>query len=93
MDDKKTDQDDENKKGSKRDDLIKHLFKIQKNIALYTAGQYNEFLRTTDYLSKITKISDKRELKNNIESLVNVRDKTIEEVIDDAHEKGIWSNR
>src|SRR5699024_3391240 len=32
LDDKKQDEYDENKKGSKRDDLIKHLFKIQNNI-------------------------------------------------------------
>ncbi len=30
-----------------------------------------------------------RTLKQNIESLINVGDKTIEEVINDAHEKGI----
>jgi DNA helicase-2/ATP-dependent DNA helicase PcrA len=89
LDDKKQDEDDENKKGSKRDNLIKHLFKIQNNIALYKNGRYNEFLRTTDYKDKITRIEDKRILKNNIESLINVGDKTIEEVINDAHEKGI----
>jgi len=35
IDDKKQDKDDENRKGSKRDNLIKHLFKIQNNISLY----------------------------------------------------------
>jgi len=89
LDDKKQDEEDENKKGSKRDNLIKHLFKIQNNIFLYKAGRYNEFLRATDYKDKITRIADKRTLKNNIESLINVGDKTIEEVINDAHEKGI----
>ena len=89
IDDKKQDKEDENKKGSKRDNLIKHLFKIQNNITLYKTGQYNEFLRTTDYKEKITRIADKRALKNNIESLINVGDKRIEEVINDAHEKGI----
>lgn len=89
IDDKKQDEDDENKKGSKRDNLIKHLFKIQNNIALYENGQYNEFFRITDYKDKITRVEDKRTLKRNIESLINVGDKTIEEVINDAHEKGI----
>jgi len=89
LDDKKQDEDDENKKGSKRDDLIKHLFKIQNNISLYQNKKYNEFLRATDYRFKITSIASKRILKENIESLVNVGDKTIEEIIIDANEKEI----
>ncbi len=89
LDDKKQDEEDENKKGSKRDNLIKHLFKIQNNIVLYKTGQYNEFLRATDYRSRIINIADKRTLKSNIESLIRVGDKTIEEAINDAHEKGI----
>jgi len=88
VDDKKQDKDDENKKGSKRDNLTKHLFKIQTNIALYTNKQYNEFLRITDY-KKINSIEDKRILQQGIENLINVGEKTIEEVINDAHEKGI----
>jgi DNA helicase-2/ATP-dependent DNA helicase PcrA len=88
VDDKKQDEDDENKKGSKRDNLIKHLFKIQTNISLYTNKQYNDFLRITDY-RRINRIEDKRILKQNIESLINVGNKTIEEVINDANEKGI----
>lgn len=89
IDDKKQDEDDENKKGSKRDNLIKHLFKIQTNISLYQSKKYNEFLRATDFRFKITSIASKRTLKENIESLINVGDKTIEEVISDANEKGI----
>jgi len=89
IDDKKQNEDDENKKGSKRDSLIKHLFKIQNNIMLYQSGRYNEFLRATDYGDKILSIAAKRILRDNIERLVNVGSKTIEEVINDAHEKGI----
>lgn len=89
IDDKKQDEDDENKKGSKRDNLIKHLFKIQNNIMLYQNSRYNEFLRATDYKDKIVSIAAKRILKDNIESLINVGDKTIEEVINDANQKGI----
>lgn len=89
IDDKKQDEGDENKKGSKRDDLIKHLYKIQTNINLYQNKQYNEFLRITDFRFKIEKVSDKKILKKNIESLVNVGDKTIEEVINFADEKEI----
>ena len=89
LDDKKQDEEDENRKGSKRDNLIKHLFKIQTNIYLYQSGQHNEFLRTTDYRSKIIYIEDKRTLKSNIESLTNVGDKTIEKIIAEANKKGI----
>lgn len=89
LDDKKQDEDDEKKKGSKRDNLIKHLFKIQTNISLYQNKKYNEFLRATDYRFKITSIANKRTLKENIESIINVGDKTIEEVITDANDKGI----
>lgn len=88
IDDKKQDKDDDNKKGSKRDDLIRHLFKIQKNISLYVNKQYNDFLRITDY-KHINRIEDKRILKYNIESLINTGSKTIEDVINDAHEKEI----
>lgn len=89
LDDKKQDEDDENKKGSKRDNLVKHLFKIQNNISLYQNKKYNEFLRATDYHFKITSIASKRALKENIEILVNVGYNTIEQVINDANEKGI----
>lgn len=88
IDDKKQDEDDENKKGSKRDKLISHLFKIQNNISLYVNKQYNDFLRATDY-HQIRNIDDKRNLKQNIESLLDVGNKTIEDVIQLAHEKGI----
>ncbi|MCZ4245136.1 UvrD-helicase domain-containing protein [Pedobacter punctiformis] len=89
IDDKKQDEDDENRKGSKRDNLIKHLFKIQNNISLYQNKKYNEFLRVTDYRFRITSIASKKTLKENIEILVNVGDNTIEQVINDANEKGI----
>ncbi|AWG23014.1 DNA/RNA helicase [Flavobacterium faecale] len=88
-DDKKQDKDDVNKKGSKRDNLIKHLFKIQNIISLYKNKQYNEFLRITDYRIHIRSIANKILLKENIDNLINVGEKTIEEVITDAHEKGI----
>lgn len=89
LDDKKQDIDEENKKGSKRDNLIKHLFKIQKNIFLYQNKQFNEFLRATDYRFKLTSIADKRALKDSIDALINVGDKTIDEIIIEANNSGI----
>lgn len=88
LDDKKQSDDDDKKKGSKRDNLIRHLFKIQRNIELYKNRQYNDFLRVTDY-PLIRTIADKRILRDNIESLINVGNKTIEEIINDAHEMHI----
>lgn len=88
IDDKKQDENDDTKKGSKRDDLIKHLFKIQNNISFYQTKQYNEFLRATEY--RISSIATKIELKEKIQELSgNVGDKTIEEIINKADEYGI----
>ncbi len=89
LDDKKQSEDDENKKGSKRDALINHLFKIEDNLFLYSNGRYNKFLRATDYRYNIRRIEDKRVLKTRIESLINVGEKTIEEVITEANNYGV----
>lgn len=89
LDDKKQSEDDEEKKGSKRDALIRHLFKIENNIFLYSSKRYNEFLRATDYRINIRRIEDKEVLKNKIESLINVGEKTIEEIINESNESGI----
>lgn len=81
IDDKKQDIEDENKKGSRRDNLIKHLFKIQDAISHYNNKRYNEFLKTTGY--KFTTLQDKKYLKNQIDLLSeHIEDKTIEQVID-----------
>lgn len=82
LDDKKDDEKDISRPGSQRDDLIKHLFRIQQNIHYYQEGKINEFLRATDY--KITSTRDKVELKQHIDSLVNVGDKTVSEIIEAA---------
>lgn len=87
IDDKKQDEDDENKKGSKRDKLIKHLFKIQTNIHLYKEKRYNEFLRKTEF--KVWSIADKQEIKNIITEISEMTDYTIEDVINISDEKGI----
>ncbi len=87
LDDTKKDKEDENKKGTKRDDLIKHLFKIQSNINLYKEERYNEFLRKTEY--QINSITDKHNLKETVETLDGMSDETIENVINYAHEKAI----
>ncbi len=67
LDDKKDDEDDESKSNSKRDKLIKHLFKIQTNIDLYTEKNHNEFLRKTEF--KIKSTADKTRLREIIMQL------------------------
>ena len=89
IDDKKQDEFDDNLRGSKRDNLIKHLFKIERNISLYKKANYNEFLRTTDYRNKLVNIEAKTILAQNIQSLINVGDKSIEEIITEADLFGI----
>ena len=89
IDDKKQNAEDISKRGSKRGYLIRHLFKVQNNISLYQNKQYNAFLRVTDFRSKMTSIASKKILKKYIEELTNIGDKTIEEIINLAHEKGI----
>jgi len=87
LDDKKDDEDDVSKAGSKRDNLIKHLFKIQTNVNLYTEKKYNEFLRKTEF--RIRSVADKRRLKEIIIQLQLMSDNTIEEIIEYAHDNGI----
>ncbi|MFD1926463.1 UvrD-helicase domain-containing protein [Sporosarcina siberiensis] len=87
IDDKKDNSDDPSKPSSKRDEIIKHLFKIQDNINLYEQEEYNEFLRRTEF--KITSIADKKEIKRIIEKMQDMSDSKIEEVIEFAHENRI----
>ncbi|AGK97129.1 UvrD-helicase domain-containing protein [Clostridium pasteurianum] len=87
IDDKKDDTDDENKKGSKRDNLIKHLFKIQTLIYLYDENQISEFIRKTEF--RIDSIAKKREIKAIIDSIKGMSECTIDEVINFADENGI----
>jgi len=85
LDDIKDNEDDNTTvTNSKQSELMKHIRKIQKNIELYSIGNYNEFIRMTDF--KIATINDKKDLKTKIEELVNVGDKTVNDVIELANE-------
>lgn len=87
IDDKKQEEDQENKKGSKRSELIRHLMKIEKCIDLYSSGDISAFLRVTE--KQINKLSDRSVLSDSIYRLKNVGDKTVEEIIKVADELGI----
>lgn len=87
IDDKKSDQSQIIGRRSNKDDLMKHLFKIQKVLRLYSLKDFNEFIRITDY--KIKSIKDKSDLREAIENLSNVEAHTIGEVIELAHTNGL----
>ena len=71
----------------KRDPLINVLFTIQHNVKLYQERKYNEFLRQTEY--QIRSIEDKQNLKNIIDILENMSEKSIEEIISYASENNL----
>ena len=85
IDDKKQENEDESKKGSKRDDLIKHLFRIQSLIQLYKEKKYNMFIRKTEYT--ITSIEKKKAIKEIVERIESMSEESIEAVINFADEK------
>ncbi len=74
--------DEEKSTKSKRDKLIRHLFKIQHIINCYETGDYNEFIKKTSI--KIKTIADKIEVKNKVTKLSNMKDRTLAEVIEFA---------
>ncbi len=81
-DDKKQEENEEGKKGFKRDNLLKHLFKIQDCIRLYSDKNYSQFLRKVSF--RIQSLSDKQLLKDRIDELSNSDSITIGEVIEKA---------
>ena len=86
--DKKESEEDIRKKGSKRAPLIRHLYKIMKILESYQNNLLGEFFRLTD-MPRIQSVTDKRKIVNTINSLQNIDEKTIGEVIDLADAKGI----
>lgn len=87
VDDKKESEDEENKKGSKRDNLIKHLFKIQHTLLFYENKNFPEFFRIIKKNGiTINSIEEKRKLKEDINKLLKNKTTTIGEVIDKADE-------
>lgn len=87
IDDKKQEEDETSKTGSKRSELVRHLMKIERCIYLYSSGNVGEFLKTTE--KTIHSISDKLNLHDAIDQLINVGEKNIGEIIDKADELGV----
>ena len=86
--DKKGSEEEERKKGTLRNPIIRHLFHIQDCIHFYEKKQYNDFIRKTNY--RIFSLKNKRELKNIMDGLRALIDSPIEEMINYAHIHGIW---
>lgn len=87
VDDKKQSEDEASKTGSKRSDLIKHLMKIEQCIYLYSSREVSDFLKATEI--KIKSLADKRSLRENMDLLINVGDKSIDAIVALADKLGI----
>ncbi|WP_258040885.1 hypothetical protein [Vibrio parahaemolyticus] len=78
---------DDSKPNSNRDDIIKHLFKIENCIRLYESKKFNQFIKATDY--SILSVNDKVKLNEAIQSFQIDEDISIGKVIELAHELGL----
>lgn len=87
LDDKKNYAGDNSRPGSNRDDLIRHLFKIEHLVRLYQSRSFNKFIKAADY--PVRSVHDKVKLNDAIQSFVLEEGVTIGEVIDRAHELGL----
>ncbi|PKA43189.1 ATP-dependent helicase [Rhizobium sullae] len=87
VDDKKQTEDEIARKGSKRCDFVKHVFKIQSLVHLYEQRRFNEFLRKTEF--RLTNAEDKVRIRQCVEAIGAMKDSPIQDVIDYAHEQGL----
>lgn len=87
IDDKKDEPSDVGKVGGIRDDLIRHLFKIQRAAEAYNQEKYNEFLRLTEF--KVKSVGDKEVLKGIVERLSGMHSDSIESVIEYSDSVGL----
>ena len=87
IDDKKDDPESENSRNSRRDPIIKHLFKIQDVIHCYETGNFNDFIEKTDF--QINSIAKKKEISETIKVIKNMSEHSIADVINYADTKGL----
>jgi DNA helicase-2/ATP-dependent DNA helicase PcrA len=73
--------------GSQRDELIRHLFRIQTCIRAYQTKQYGEFVRLTDF--SLRSAGDKVTLRDAIEALACDPTMLISDVIEQAAAAGV----
>ncbi len=72
---------------SKRDKLIRHLFKIQSVVDMYEKGDYQGFLRKTSF--KVRSVADKKLIKEKVTKLIEMKSQTIGQVIEYANDSGL----
>ncbi|KQY03697.1 DNA/RNA helicase [Rhizobium sp. Root73] len=87
IDDKKHTEEEITRKGSKRCDFVKHVFKIQSVVHLYEQRRFNEFLRKTEF--RLTNAQDKLRIQKCVEDIGTMKDSPILDVIDFAHDNGL----
>lgn len=87
VDDKKQEEDEESKTGSRRSELIKHLMDIERCVQLYRLNDISEFIAKTEY--RINTVKDKKELAEIMQNLSEPGEKTIGEILKYAEEKRI----
>lgn len=71
----------------KANPIVDQLFKIQNIILLYQNNDYNEFIHMVDW--PIQRSNDKRKLQQIMNELINTGDKSIRNIIDFTHDKGL----
>lgn len=87
IDDTRQSDQDVARRGTNRCEFIKHVFRIREVEYLYGTSRYNEFLRKTEF--RILKASDKKVLKERIEAINGMADRSIIEVIELADQYGL----
>ncbi|MEQ9906168.1 UvrD-helicase domain-containing protein [Pectobacterium aroidearum] len=87
LDDKKQTEYESGKKGSKRCDFVKHVFKIQSVVHLYQKRQFNEFLRKTEF--RLMNAQDKQRIRECVDAIIAMENSPIIEVIDFANANGL----
>lgn len=88
MGSKKVSDFDDRDRGQRCDELISHLMGLQELVTLYESRQYNDFIKKTHY--RINSIDDKDKLKLRVDTIVSMKDASINEVLEYAHESGLW---
>ncbi len=73
--------------GDSTDKLISHLLKLQEMIQLYQTKKYYEFIKLADY--KIFYHKDKQELYDKIQTLSNMKEVTVQKMMQFAHDSKI----
>lgn len=87
LDDTKDAPDATSRPGSQRDELIRHLFRIQNCIHAYQTRQYGEFIRLTDF--SLRSVDDKATLRDAVAVIASDTNMLIGDAIEQAATVGL----